>query len=133
MRRVTENPHKLMFTLAAWFNWLIAASFIFATNWTLNLWGISPVPESPVYLHFFGILVFMFGVGYFWISRDPVANRPLIKLGAIGKLLLVGVGVIDVLLGFVSWQVLMPLSFDLLFSVLFFLALRVTPLPAHAL
>ena len=66
----------------------------------------------------------LFGLGYYWISCDPVANKNIIRLGAVGKLFLVSVGVIEVAVGNISWQMLIPLSGDFIYSILFFRELK---------
>ena len=114
---------RAMFYSAALFNLSVVFLFVFATEWTLSLMQITPAPSEPVYLHFFCVLVAIFGMGYFWIAREPDKNRPIIRLGAIGKLSLVVAGVVEVMIGNISWQILIPLAVDLIYSLLFFRAL----------
>lgn len=111
---------KALFLSAAWFNWLVAIVFIVAIRPLFELIGASPAPTEMVFVHFFSIVVFSFGIAYYWISLDPENNKPLIKLGAIAKMLLVIVGVADVAIGLISWHVLMLLSVDFMYSILFF-------------
>ena len=116
-----------MFFSGALFNWSAALLFILAAHWTLSLFAVTPLPTERVYLDFFAVLVAMFGVGYFWIALDPATNRPIIKLGAIAKLMFVIAGVISVLLGNISWQILVPLAGDLVYAILFLRYLQVHP------
>ena len=71
-----------------------------------------------------GWLVICYGIGYFWASRDPAGNLGIIRLGIIGKLGVFGVVLISTLLGHVSWQMNLLSSADLIFAVLFIIALR---------
>ena len=116
-----------MFFSGALFNWSAALLFILAADWTLSLFGVTPLPTERVYLDFLAVLVAMFGVGYFWIALDPVTNRPIIKLGAIAKLVFVTAGVISVFLDNISWQILIPLAVDLAYSILFISYLQSHP------
>ncbi len=115
--------HK-MFISAAWFNWLVGVALLVSVDGVFSVFHIRPVPDQLLFVHFFSVLVIAFGFAYYWISRDIAVNRPLIHIGAVGKLMLVGIGVVDVMLGIVSWQILFLLSVDLVYAVLFILALR---------
>jgi len=61
----------------------------------------------------------LFGVGYFWISRDPVTNVPIIKLGMLGNASVVLVCLAAVMMHTVSWQLLILASADLVYAVFF--------------
>jgi len=122
---MTPKSMRIMFTTAAWFNWL--AGLVVAVNAELlfGLFRITPQPTEPLFLQLFAWLVIVFGIGYFWASRDPVANAPVIKLGMIGKLSVVLVSLACVLTGSVSWQLMILVSVDLLYAILFWRALKV--------
>jgi hypothetical protein len=118
---------RKMFLSAACFNWLVAVALVVNVGLLFGVFHVEPVPENRLFVHFFSALVFSFGIGYYWIANDILANRPLIHIGAVGKLVLVCVGVLDVALGIVSWQILILLSVDLVYSLLFFKVLRQLP------
>ncbi len=115
---------KYLFLSAAWINWVAALALAFFLEPFWGLFGITPLPTVPVYLHLFCVLVFLFGCGYYWASRDFEANQSIIRLGAIGKLTLVVVLILEVFLGNISWQVMIPFSADLVYGVLFLAVLR---------
>ena len=121
---MTERAIRIMFTTAAWFNWVAGGAVAVNAGWLFGLFRITPLPTEPLFLQLFAWLVIVFGIGYFWVSRDPVANVPIIKLGMIGKLSVVLVSLACVLTGSVSWQMMLLVSVDLLYAILFWRALQ---------
>ena len=115
---------RIMFTTAAWFNWLAGLAVAVNAELLFGLFRITPPPTEPVFLQLFAWLVIVFGIGYFWASRDPMANVPVIKLGMIGKLSVVLVSLACVLTGSISWQLMILVSADLLYAILFWRALQ---------
>lgn len=118
---------RAMFYSAAIFNWVMAVWFGFFVESLFGLLSITPVPTEPVMLQWFSIVVFGFGIGYFWIAQDMVKNRQIMLLGGVAKMLLVATGVLNVIFGMISWQVLLPLSIDFIYALLFFAVYRSTP------
>ncbi len=74
---MTHTSIKTMFTVAALFNFTVAALLLVIPSWFLGLMHISPGIESTVWVHEFAGVVLTFGMGYYWISRDPYGNRIL--------------------------------------------------------
>lgn len=120
-----------MFLTAAIFNWLVGLALAFKAEFLFALFRVTPAPTEPLFLQLFSWLVIVFGIGYFWVYRDPAANAPIIKLGIIGKLSVVVVSLACVLAGSVSWQMMILASADLLYVVLFWRALA--PINAQSL
>ena len=77
-----------------------------------------------MFLQFFAWLVVVFGIGYFWVSRDAAGNLPIIRLGLLGKASVVLVALGCVLTGAVSGQLMLLASVDGVYAVLFWRALR---------
>jgi len=121
---MTLKSMRIMFTTAAWFNWLAGLAVAVNAELLFGLFRITPLPTEPLFLQLFAWLVIVFGIGYFWASRDPAANVPVIKLGLIGKLSVVLVSLACVLTGSVSWQIMLLMSVDLLYAILFWRALK---------
>ena len=121
---MTSKSMRIMFTTAAWFNWLAGLALAVNVELLFGLFRITPPPTEPVFLQLFAWLVIVFGIGYFWASRDPVANVPVIKLGMIGKLSVVLVSLACVMTGSISWQLMILVSADLLYAILFWRALK---------
>jgi hypothetical protein len=115
---------RIMFTTAAWFNWMAGLAVAVNVELLFGLFGITPLPTEPLFLQLFAWLVIVFGIGYFWASRDPAANVPVIKLGMIGKLSVVLVSLVCVMTGSISWQFMLLVSVDLLYAILFWRALK---------
>ena len=115
---------RIVFITAAWFNWLAGLAVAVNAELLFGLFRITPLPTEPLFLQLFAWLVIVFGIGYFWVSRDPVANVPIIKLGMIGKLSVVLVSLACVLTGSISWQMMTLVSADLLYAILFWRALQ---------
>ena len=83
-------------------------------------WFLNVIPESFLWYHLFLVLVFGYGLGYYWIGNDPVRNRDIIKMGIFGKILVFILltggwikGVITILLAGAG-------AVDLVFAILFF-------------
>lgn len=113
-----------MLISAAWFNWLAALALLLIPATLFQLFRITPLPTEPLFLHLFAVLVFVFGIGYYWAAKDFEKNAPIVRLGMIGKLAVFLTGLVNTLLGNVSWQIMLLVSVDLLYAVLFFMALK---------
>ena len=88
---------------------------------------VSPTPEQSLWVQQFAGLVFVFGIGYYWASRDFEANVQIIRMAVIGKVGVVLIGLLNVATGDVSWQFMLPASGDLIFAILFIMALKALP------
>lgn len=60
-----------------------------------------------------------YGLGYIWLTLKPAGNIAILKLGICAKLILALIVLTDVLAGSVSWQIMIPLSGDIIYAVLF--------------
>lgn len=107
------NYFKNLFFIGAIWNWLGTLTFAFGYKLLLPLFNME-LPRFPVFLLLFLGLAFVFGIGYYWVSRDITKNHDIVRLGIIGKLvvfvgllwagligqiagILVGVGVVDLI------------------------------------
>jgi len=124
MQRETASN---MFLAGAIFNWAVALTLFFIPGIFLNLLSVTPTPQQSLWVQQFAGLVFVFGIGYYWASRDFEANIQIIRLAVIGKAGVVLIGVLNVVIGDVSWQFMLPASGDLIFVVLFVMALKALP------
>lgn len=121
---MTPDTTKKMFLIAAIFNWIVALGFFFVPGVFLSLFFIAPLPEQSVWVQQFAGLVFMFGLGYYWASRDLHSNQAIVRLAVWAKWGVVLIGLLNVLSGDISWQFMIPASADGVFAVLFVMALR---------
>jgi hypothetical protein len=119
-----EAEQRILFLTAALFNWAVAAALAVDAGFLFRLFSVSPEPAEPLFVLLFAWLVFAFGVAYYWISRDPGANTPLIRLGILGKAGVFAVALACVILGIVSWQFLILAAVDAVYALLFWRSLR---------
>ena len=90
----------------------------------MNMFAVTPLPEQSSLIRLAGLLVFFYGIGYFWAAGDLQANAQVIRLGAWAKMGVFTLGLGEVMLGNISWQFLFLVSADLVFALLFLRALR---------
>jgi hypothetical protein len=113
-----------MFLTAAIFNWTVGLALAFKAGLLFELFRVTPAPTEPLFLQLFSWLIIIFGIGYFWASKDLAANVSIVKLGLLGKLSVVLVVLACILAGVVSWQMMLLASADLVYAALFWRALR---------
>ena len=75
---------KAVFWLAAAFNFLVGLPMLVAPEVLLPAIGQS-VPDDLLLTRLAALLIVVLGVGYGMVARDPVANRPILWLGVLGK------------------------------------------------
>jgi hypothetical protein len=120
---------RKLFTIAAAFNAIVGIAFLVAMPQFAHLIQMSPVPSDPLFAHLGAVLVLTFGWGYWRIARDPIANRPIIHMGILGKSLVVIACYYDWLTGNTNWPFAFLVTGDAVFVVLFVDYLRRRPLP----
>jgi len=108
-----EDYYKKMFFIGALWNWSVSLSFALGYKILFPLFGMN-LPNYLVFFMMFLGLVFVYGIGYFWVSRDINKNHDIVRMGIIGKLIvfvallwawlagevpviLVGAGIIDLI------------------------------------
>jgi hypothetical protein len=120
--------NKVLFTIAAL--WNIGAAIIFGlfNQFLLPLFGMPEKIGSPVWFYQFLGLCLAFGIGYFLASRDLKKYAPIVLLGIIGKTLVFVIGLYWFIRGVpeggVSLEVFLIFCGDLVFAILFIIALR---------
>jgi len=80
-----EKYYRNLFLIGAIWNWSATTIFFFAYEPIFSLAGME-VPANPLFLRLFLSLAFVFGIGYYWVSRDIANNHAIVKLGIMGKL-----------------------------------------------
>ena len=113
----TDTTWRRFFVGAALFNLIAALGPIFTPALTLDLFGMTPLPDH-LFVQVTGILVLTYGIGYWLVSRNLDA-REIVLLGIIGKCSFVAVVVWAWLHGRASAAALAAGSGDLLFSLFF--------------
>jgi len=119
---------RWLFGVAAAANLLVAASMSLGQRWFVALLGLDPIAGTNVVLvDLAAVLIAAFGYGYARIALDPVRFRPLIALGAWGKLAAVATVLFGALTVPHLWRLLALISGDVAFALLFLDYLRRTP------
>jgi hypothetical protein len=115
-----NNPMmwKYIFQLKAAINWLESLAWLFVDRWIRELLGEKPL-TNPEYLQLFVVLVFVIGIGYWWVSQDISRNREIVKLGIYAQCSVFVVLAYQTLVGYVHPFYLIPGVIDLTFAILF--------------
>ena len=114
---------KIFFAVAALFNLLIGLSVMIAPQYS------APVPLDDVALlpiRVVGWFVFVFGIGYAIVSRDPLRHVGIVRIGVIGKLGMFVITLLTCLTGLGSWSQAVPAFFDLPWAIGFIVFLSRT-------
>ena len=109
---------KYIFQLKAAINWIESLALLFADRWIRELLGEKPL-TNPEYLQLFVVLVFVIGIGYWWVSQDISRNREIVKLGIYAQCSVFVVLAYQTLIGNVHPLYLIPGIIDLIFAILF--------------
>ena len=109
---------KYIFQLKAAINWIESLALLFADRWIRELLGEKPL-TNPEYLQLFVVLVFVIGIGYWWVSQDISRNREIVKLGIYAQCSVFVVLAYQTLVGNVHPLYLIPGIIDLIFAILF--------------
>ena len=75
--------------------------------------------QTLIFFRFFMIAVILFGIGYYWVSRDLLANRAVIWLGLVAKLVIFFTFAYYYALGQSSFFSVLICSGDFIFSIFF--------------
>lgn len=119
-----ERPsyHKNMYTIAAIWNWILAVGFLILPRIDIGYFSLAgPMDPPPTLLwfdSFFG-LVFAFGLGFYFISKNTTENHGLIQISVFEKTWVFVMGLGYFLLGQASLLVVIVVLGDLIFGLLF--------------
>jgi hypothetical protein len=86
----TKKVILWLFIVAALYDGLLGAAFLFASGPLFNWFGVAP-PNHPGYVHFPAALLLVFAVMFAAIAMHPVKNRNLIPYGILLKVSYCGV------------------------------------------
>jgi hypothetical protein len=115
-----------LFVVAAIYDLVLGAVYFLAYKMLYAMFGVE-LPNHAGYVHLSAALIFIFGVGFWLVSRDPVRNRDIIKLGALMKIAFAGVVFGHLIFGTIPAMYIPFATLDLLFLVGFILALGTLP------
>jgi hypothetical protein len=109
---------KYVFLSKAVINWVESVGLLFGDQWIRQLVNLKPL-TNPEYLHMFIVLIFIFGIGYWWVGNDLSSNRDIVKLGIFAQSSVVLVLAYHTAIGNLHPLYLIPGVIDLIFSILF--------------
>jgi|GEM_PF-2750363 len=112
--------YKNLFKITAVVNMIGGLSAVLTMSMHLELlYGVTEVNTLLRFYHInFWIVIFAMGIGYWFLSLDPIRYRPIAILGAIGKLSISISWIIMILLGEASLLVLAGVVYDGFFGIL---------------
>jgi hypothetical protein len=112
--------YRWLFLAAALWNALSAGAVLFIlTNAKFRQELEFPGRADTISLQLLASCLFVFGLGYYWVSRELSRNRDLVKLGVIGKPLVFIVFFGHALTHEIPVRLVLPSIVDLLLGVLF--------------
>jgi hypothetical protein len=118
---------RWLFGVAAAANLLVAGAMSLGQSWFVAVLGLDPiVGTDAVLVDLAAVLIGAFGYGYGRIALDPVRFRPLIALGAWGKLAAVATVLVGALTVPHVWRLFALISGGAVFALLFLDFLRRT-------
>ena len=113
-----EGYYKRMFFIGAIWNWVATLTFAIGWKFLFPLFGMASPNYLVFYMLFLG-LCFVYGIGYFWVSRDISSNHGIVRMGIIGKLLVFAGFLIAWVMGEVPLIIVGSGIIDLIFAMLF--------------
>jgi hypothetical protein len=133
MKRFTDNSFRNMFIAAALWNAGVSIPAIAAPGFLIPMiFGESArdalISNTYGYIAFNCTMfsVFLFGIGYYIVSRDITRNRGIVYLGIILKSFFFFYMTYHFILGNVTFMMQGVVAGDLLFVILFFIFLHQT-------
>ena len=112
-----------VFAVAGVFNLLVGIGGFVAPAVTCGLLGV-PLPTNRVFMQLAMWLIVVVGIGYCLVALRPERNRDLMRIGALGKLLVLPIVVLAWRRGDASGAGVVASSGDLVLALLFFDVLR---------
>jgi hypothetical protein len=109
-----------LFTVAAAFNFAMAAALAFFSGELLPIPRLDPITgTSLALLYVTAALIATFGYAYACVAANPDKYRVYIPLGAIGKIAVAAVACLTWLAGIVAWRLMAMALPDAIFALLF--------------
>jgi hypothetical protein len=116
-----------LFGIAAAANIAVAATMVVFERWVGRVMRFDPVTGTNVtFFAFAALMIALFGYCYLQIARDPVRYRPLVPVGAMGKLLAFVGSALPWAAGITGPRIPLLIAGDVVFAILFLDFLRRT-------
>jgi hypothetical protein len=113
-----KKYYKRLFLLGAIWNWIVAPIFFFAYKPIIQHLQMAPLQYGlPIQLAM--ALVFVYGIAYYYVYKDPIRNRDCAKLGVYSKTLVFILLTYYWIVGEIVFALVIPGLVDLIFAGLF--------------
>jgi len=123
---MTPKWIRPFFLVAAAYDILLGLVFLLAFRQIYTAFGVT-LPNHDAYVLFSAALITVFGIGFYYVARDPERNRDIIKLGVLLKLSYAGI-VLGYFFRHQMPAMWVPFAYmDLAFMIAFLVALRALP------
>jgi hypothetical protein len=110
---------KPFFLVAALYDGILGAAFFLFYNPLFHALGIA-LPNNTSYIHITTAYIFVQGLSYWFVYRDPLKNVDIVKVGIVYKVIYVGLAAYYLAVGQLLSSVFAWLAVaDLIFLVLF--------------
>jgi hypothetical protein len=110
---------KPFFLVAALYDGVLGAAFFIFYNPLFHALGIA-LPNNTSYIHITTAYIFVQGLSYWFVYRDPLKNIDIVKVGIVYKVIYVGLAAYYLAIGQLLSSVFAWLALtDLIFLVLF--------------
>jgi hypothetical protein len=110
--------YKRLFFIGAIWNWGAGLLFFFWSDPIYSFFNMKTI-NYPGVMQLAMALVFVFGIGYYWVSKDISMNHDIVKLGIIAKTIVFLVFSYHTLIGNMPPQLGLSGVVDLIFAILF--------------
>jgi hypothetical protein len=121
---------RMALVTGAFFNFGAALMLIFPDS--LGRVVALPASGSLFYNWLLALFIGLFGAAYFWLSRQPHIDRPLVALAVIGKLGVFAVAFGCWILGMIPFRGFVVAVGDLIFGLIFWWWLRAELAAVHS-
>lgn len=82
---MTENRMSITLKLAAIYNLIWGAWVVIFPNHFFELVGMD-LPTHPMIWQGMGMVIGVYGLGYWWAAQDPLTHWPIVAVGFLGKI-----------------------------------------------
>jgi Na+-driven multidrug efflux pump len=113
-----QTNWRYIFQLKAVINWVESVFLLLSDQWIRELVGEKPLINSE-YSHLFLVLVFVIGIGYWWVGNDISRNHGIVKLGILAQCSVFLVLAYHTLINNLHPFYLLPGIIDLTFAIIF--------------
>ncbi|MCF2135871.1 MAG: hypothetical protein K9W43_01405 [Candidatus Thorarchaeota archaeon] len=116
-----DQYHRSMYLIAAIWNWILAVTFLILPRIDIHYFSLAgdTIPPTLLWFDEFMGLVFAFGIGFYLISCDMKKNHGLIQISIFEKVWVFVIGVSYFLLSQASLLLVLIVTGDLIFGLLF--------------